>query len=58
MATSAYVSRLCRSGVVLVAVRVAAARAALFAVASLVLAVAGHHVVFDVSPSWGVRGLR
>ena len=57
MATSTYVSRLCRSGGVPAAARGAAARAALFAAAGTVLAVAGHHVVFDVSPSWGARGV-
>lgn len=57
MATSTFVSRLCRSGGVPAAVRVAAVRAALFAAAGTVLAVAGHHVVFDASPSWGARGV-
>ena len=55
MATSTQVSWLCRSGGVPGPVRIAAARAALFAAAGTVLAVAGHHVVFDVSPSWGAR---
>jgi hypothetical protein len=57
MATSTHLSRLCRSGGVPAPVRVAAARSALFAVAGMVLAVAGHHVVFDVSPSWGARAV-
>ncbi|MFD4878974.1 hypothetical protein ACFWOB_37205 [Streptomyces sp. NPDC058420] len=57
MATSTHVSRLCRSGGVPAPVRVAAARAAPFAAAGMVLAVAGHHVVFDVSPSWGARAV-
>ncbi|MDV9170847.1 hypothetical protein R6V09_11975 [Streptomyces sp. W16] len=57
MATSTHVSRLRCSGGVPAPVRIAAARAALFAAAGTVLAVAGHHVVFDVSPSWGARGV-
>lgn len=57
MTTSTHVSRLCRSGGVPAPARIASARATLFAVAGTVLAVAGHHVVFDVSPSWGARGV-
>ncbi|WP_406129441.1 hypothetical protein [Streptomyces sp. NBC_00989] len=57
MAISTHVSSLCRSGGVSAPVRIAAARAALFAGAATVLAVVGHHVVFDVSPSWGARGV-
>ncbi|MFI5887948.1 hypothetical protein [Streptomyces sp. NPDC051554] len=57
MATSTHVSRLCRSGGVPAPVWGAAARAALFATVGMVLAVAGHHVVFDVSPSWGARAV-
>lgn len=57
MVTSTLVSRLCRSGSVPSAVRVAAARARVFSVTGTVLAVVGHHVVFDVSPSWTARGV-
>lgn len=57
MATSTFVSRVRRSGRVSVSVRVKAARAGVFSVSGTVLAVAGHHVVFDVSPSWVDRGV-
>ncbi|WP_330308431.1 MULTISPECIES: hypothetical protein [unclassified Streptomyces] len=57
MTTSTVVSRVRRSGSVPSTVRVAAARAGVFSVAGTVLAVAGHHVVFDVSPSWAARGI-
>ncbi|MFF7888362.1 hypothetical protein ACFZDJ_52290 [Streptomyces sp. NPDC007896] len=57
MVTSAHVSRLHRSGSVTPTVRLAAARAGVFSVTSTVLAVVGHHVVFDVSPSWAARGV-
>ncbi|MGW7018138.1 hypothetical protein ACWGGS_02065 [Streptomyces decoyicus] len=57
MAPSAVVSRVFRSGRVPYPVRLAAGRATVFAVASTVLAVTGHHVVFDVSPSWAARAV-
>ncbi|MGX4688803.1 hypothetical protein [Streptomyces sp. JNUCC 63] len=57
METSTFVSRMRRSGRVPVSVGGAAARASVFSVTGTVLAVAGHHVVFDVSPSWADRGV-
>ncbi|MFB7572394.1 MULTISPECIES: hypothetical protein [unclassified Streptomyces] len=57
MATSTFVSRLRRSGSGPDSVRIATARAAVYSVTSTVLAVVGHHVVFDASPSWAARGL-
>lgn len=57
MATSTLVPGLHRSGSVPSTVRLAAARAGVFSVTNTVLAVVGHHVVFDVSPSWAARGV-
>ncbi|KPI15335.1 hypothetical protein OK074_0043 [Actinobacteria bacterium OK074] len=57
MAASSLVPRLRRRGGDPSSVRVAAARAGVFPVAGTALAVAGHRVVFDVSPSWAARGV-
>ncbi|WP_202468854.1 hypothetical protein [Streptomyces sp. SID2888] len=56
MKASTVASRLHRSSSVPGSVQIAAARAAVYSVTSTVLAVAGHYVVFDVSPSWAARG--
>ncbi|MET9386718.1 hypothetical protein ABZY09_38195 [Streptomyces sp. NPDC002928] len=51
------VSRVRRRGWVPRVVPVAAARAGLFSVLGTAVASAVHHLAFDSSPSWGVRGL-